>query len=276
MTIVGVLYVPNSPTLVGPMPGWDGHPQNELALSKLGKALKAETEVALVVSPHFVTGDSLAAVGTPRLRQVYDFQGFPEAFYRVRYEPPGAPDVARELELLTRKKGIPFGLTEDWGLDHGAWSALLHLFPGADVPVVPLSISPHLGTEAHVLLGGAARELARTHRVLVIATGSLIHNFDLLSDPDPETLRSAREYLHAVETALGEGDWEGVWDIPELLYRAAEPEGGELPLRFLSGVLTGPFRAHVLAEETLRGALSMTTIRFEERKDGRDPAPPPD
>jgi 4,5-DOPA dioxygenase extradiol len=262
MSLLSVLYVPNSPTLIGDVGMGDRHIETERVLKECGASVRGRVRTVVVLTPHFVTRKSLGLVTQVPLRQVYDFQGFPDALFQVRYEPPGAPETGRRLEKLCADRSIPLREVPEWGLDHGAWSALLHLFPKADVPVLPLSICPDLGPAAHTGLGAAVRELAREEDLMVLATGSIIHNFRLLSGGHPEELARAREYLATVERSLTAGHWEGVWGAPTELHRAASPEGGDLPLRFLEGVVGDKFRAKVLAEESLLQALSMTTLAF--------------
>ncbi|MCY0885120.1 MAG: dioxygenase, partial [Firmicutes bacterium] len=139
MALVAVWYAPNTPTLVGDL-GVD-HPATRAALRALGAAVAEQVEVVAVVSPHFVTGGALGLVAGTPLKQLFDFWGFPPEFYQRRYPAPGAPGAAARLLALAAAVGVRLEAV-DWGLDHGAWAPLWHLFPAADVPVLPLSIAP--------------------------------------------------------------------------------------------------------------------------------------
>ena len=129
MAIIGGIYAPNTPTLIGDL--GVRHPATEKALQDLGERVRAQSTIdaALVVSPHFVTAQGFGLVGTSEMRQLFDFQGFPPEFYQVRYMPPGAPRVAQQLLSLCTQALIPAAMTKEWGLDHGAWAPLVHLFP---------------------------------------------------------------------------------------------------------------------------------------------------
>jgi len=144
-------------------------------LYELGKELKKNYEVkaALIVSAHWLTQGTFVNV-SPQQAQIYDYYGFPEEYYQVKYNAPGAPDIAHEV-----KKIIPaVGETTDWGLDHGAWPMLMHLFPDADIPVFQMSIDYYAKPEHHYELGKQLKAL-REKGVLIIGSGSLIHNLQL-------------------------------------------------------------------------------------------------
>ncbi len=144
-------------------------------LYQLGLQLQKEYEVkaALVVSAHWCTEGTFVNI-SPEQKQIYDYYGFPKEYYGVKYGAKGAPDIAREV-----KKIIPsVQETPEWGLDHGAWPMLMHLFPKANIPVFQLSINYHAKPEYHYELGKQLKSL-REKGVLIIGSGSLIHNLGL-------------------------------------------------------------------------------------------------
>lgn len=144
-------------------------------LYELGKELKRDYEVkaALVVSAHWCTRGTFVNTMKEQ-KQIYDYYGFPQKYYEVYYQAKGAPEIAHEV-----KKLIP-AVTEttDWGLDHGAWPMLMHLFPEADVPVFQMSIDYYAKPEYHYELGKQLKSL-REKGVLIIGSGALIHNLSL-------------------------------------------------------------------------------------------------
>jgi 4,5-DOPA dioxygenase extradiol len=145
------------------------------SLFQLGKDLqnKHDVKAVLVVSAHWLTRGTFINVSQEQ-KQIYDYYGFPEEYYKVQYHAQGNPEIAREV-----KKIIPaVEETTDWGLDHGAWPMLMHLFPEANVPVFQMSISYHEKPEYHYNLGQQLRAL-RSKGVLIIGSGSLIHNLEL-------------------------------------------------------------------------------------------------
>lgn len=145
------------------------------SLFELGKGLqnKFEVKAALVVSAHWCTRGTYVNI-SPDQKQIYDYYGFPENYYDPKYHAKGAPDIAHEVQKI-----IP-SVTEttDWGLDHGAWPMLMHLFPDANIPVFQMSIDYHAKPSYHYELGKQLKSL-REKGVLIIGSGSLIHNLDL-------------------------------------------------------------------------------------------------
>ena len=264
MALLGTAYVPNTPTLIGNL--GVRHENTIKALSRIGAGI-GHPEAAIVVTPHFVTGGSIGVVSSPRLRQIYDFYGFPDEFYKVRYEPPGSPTIAGEILQTASCRGLPVSMAENWGLDHGAWSPLIHIFPNADIPVIPVSISPELGTGVHEAFGRVLREVSRNHNICVIATGSLIHRLDLFHSRNSSVPKYAQDYLDTALKAFSKGNWEDLWSVSGELMSAASPEGGELPLRVVSGVVGENYTAIIHSSEIEFSAASLTTVTFVSSSD---------
>lgn len=145
------------------------------ALFELGKDLQNNFEVkaVLVVSAHWCTKGTYVNISSEQ-EQIYDYTGFPKEYYEVKYHAKGAPEIAHEV-----KKIVPsVSETTDWGLDHGAWPMLMHLFPKANVPVFQMSIDYYAKPAYHYELGKQLKSL-REKGVLIIGSGSLIHNLQL-------------------------------------------------------------------------------------------------
>ena len=147
------------------------------SLNKLGKDLREKYDVkaALVVSAHWCTRGTYVNISQEQ-KQIYDYYGFPDNYYDPKYQAFGSPEIAKEI-----KQYIPdVQETTDWGLDHGAWPMLMHLFPEANIPVFQMSISYYENPEYHYQLGKQLKAL-REKGVLIIGSGALIHNLPLAS-----------------------------------------------------------------------------------------------
>jgi 4,5-DOPA dioxygenase extradiol len=130
----------------------------------------------LCVSAHWETkGTFITAM--PKPRTIHDFGGFPKELFDVQYPAPGNPELAKETKRLITKTEV--GLDQNWGLDHGAWSVIKHLYPNSDVPVLELSIDYTKGAQYHYEL---AKELMalRNKGVLIIGSGNMVHNLGLV------------------------------------------------------------------------------------------------
>lgn len=147
-----------------------------MRLFELGKELKDNYEVkaALVVSAHWCTNNRTFVNNSLQQKQIYDYYGFPKHYYDPKYNAFGSPELAKEISKLV----TTIEETDEWGLDHGAWPMLMHLFPNADVPVFQMSINYNANPDYHFNLGQQLKSL-REKGVLIIGSGSMIHNLQL-------------------------------------------------------------------------------------------------
>jgi 4,5-DOPA dioxygenase extradiol len=207
--------------------GFVGHGAPLLALdAEKGAPLRAwgaqvgRPRAVLVVSAHWEAAP--VALGATETRPlVYDFGGFPRALYEVQYAAPGAPELAARVDALL---GAPARRTER-GLDHGAWTPLVHLFPAADVPVLQLSLPSREGPRALFELGRRLAPL-RDEGVFVLASGNVTHDLRAVdfsqTSPPPAW---AREFDAWVQETLARRDWDTLVDFAAKApaYRRAHP-----------------------------------------------------
>ncbi len=141
----------------------------------IGKEIPKPNAV-LCISAHWETrGTFVTAMKNPAT--IHDFGGFPQKLFDVNYPAPGSPELAKETRDLIKKTEV--GLDDKWGLDHGAWSVLKHLYPDADVPVIEMSLDYHQTPQYHYDL---AKELSslREKGVLIVGSGNMVHNLGMV------------------------------------------------------------------------------------------------
>lgn len=208
------LYVPHGAPTFTLRPGAAG-----AALADQAKRLPRPRAI-VVVSPHWDTP-------TPRVgsaakpETIHDFWGFPDELYAIRYPATGCPEVAREVVQALNAASLPAELDAERGLDHGAWVPLRMMYPDADVPVVPLSLSSAGGPELAYRMGLALAPL-RQQGLLILGTGSLTHNlrdFQLAWHNGGQTPAYVRRFADWINGQLSRND------LPALLdYRRLAPE----------------------------------------------------
>jgi 4,5-DOPA dioxygenase extradiol len=155
----------------------NGIEDNEFSVQwkQLGQEIPMPSAV-LVISAHWLTrGTHITAMDFPKT--IHDFGGFPKALFDVEYPAPGNPKLAAEAKRLVTSTEV--GLDHEWGLDHGTWTVVRHMYPEANIPVLQLSIDYHQPERYHYEL---ARELSalRNKGVLIIGSGNMVHNLRMI------------------------------------------------------------------------------------------------
>ena len=213
----------------------------------------------LIASAHWET-EVPELTATEKPETIHDFYGFPKPLYEIQYPARGDPQLAsRAAQLLKR-----FNVKTDpvRGLDHGAWSPLLYMYPKADVPVVQVSVQPQLGTRHHIELGRALSPLS-DEGVLVFGSGHMTHN--LRDRGNGSVLPYAREFQEWVNDRINSEDLNSLVE-----YRSLAPHGARAhptdehfqPLFVALGAARPGYKAERLYDGIEMGALAMDAYRF--------------
>jgi 4,5-DOPA dioxygenase extradiol len=213
-----------------------------------------------VVSAHWCTrGTFITSNAHPPT--IHDFGGFPQALFDMQYPCPGAPQLAREI---ADSLPVPVRASDDWGLDHGAWSILVHLYPKADVPVMQLSLALDRPAEYHFQLGQALRPW-RERGVLVIGSGNIVHNLRKWMREPQSDPAWAIEFDTYIADAVGRRDWNSIirFENGPNAHDAVPTIEHYLPLLYAAGAAHDdePVTMSSFQPATLEFA-SMRSIRF--------------
>lgn len=240
-----------------------GSPMNTLELNDftrlwqtLGEQLP-RPKALLVVSAHWFIG-ATAVTAMPRPRTIHDFYGFPQELFDYEYPAPGAPELAAEVAEVAKPLWV--GLDRDqWGLDHGTWSVLAHLYPNADVPVVQLSINALKSLDYHVELGAKLASL-RDQGVMIVASGNVVHHLGRIQWNRPDSgFDWARRFDDAVIRQMGDSPADILAVAEHADYDLAVPTPDHfIPLLYLAGLATGEGNAEALIQGYAYGSISMT------------------
>jgi 4,5-DOPA dioxygenase extradiol len=241
-----------------------GSPMNALELNRYTSAWRAFGEAVprpraiLCVSAHWYI-NATAVTAMQRPRTIHDFYGFPPELFAAQYPAPGLPELAEEIKEEVK----PHWLGEDldsWGIDHGTWIVLMHMFPDASIPVVQLSINAEKPFDYHVDLGGRLARL-RQRGVLVVGSGNIVHNLGALNwDLADDGYEWARRFDEdAKEQLVSDPAGAARLGSHEKFRTAAPTPDHFIPLLYFAGLAGGSAeRVQPLVEGCAYGSLSMT------------------
>ena len=244
-----------------------GNPMNALAQNRyseawstFGKSIpKARAGVA-ISAPWYIQATVVPAMPSPKT--IHDFYGFPPELYQVSYPAPGDPELAAVLRdfLVPVSVGLDY---DSWGLDHGTWSVLAHVFPRADVPVIQLSLDATKPPSYHLDLGRRLASL-RDQGVLVVGSGDVVHNLRLVDFNRKQPFDWALRFDADVQRYLREGDDQALVDYerhPDGKLAVPTPDH-YLPLLYVAGMRQPGDDLKVLVEGIDFGSVSMTAYQL--------------
>jgi len=235
---------------------------------KIGKEIPKPAAV-IVVSAHWETRGTFATA-MERPKTIHDFGGFPKELYEVQYPAPGNPGLAKESKSIIKKAEV--GLDDNWGLDHGAWSAIKHMYPDADVPVIELSLDYQQSPQYHYEL---AKELAplRKKGVLIVGSGNMVHNLRMVDwrrlDEADYGYDWALEASEKMKNLILSGDHKQLINYQsqgrEFNLAVPTPEH-YLPLLYALALKEENENVNLFNDKAVGGSLTMTSVKIEKHQ----------
>jgi 4,5-DOPA dioxygenase extradiol len=230
----------------------------------LAKTLPQPNAILCISAHWFTNGTKVTSMQMPRT--IHDFGGFPQALFDVQYPAKGSPELAVETKKILEPVAVD--LDEHWGLDHGAWSVIKHLYPKADVPVIQLSIDYTKSGQYHFELAQKLQAL-RYKGVLIIGSGNIVHNLRLVDfrnfDKDNYGFDWAIEARETVNNFLLDGNFQPLIDFEKMnkaLQLAIPTPEHYLPLLYTLGLKDKTDELDLFNDKLLAGSLSMTSVKI--------------
>lgn len=246
----------------------NGIEENEFSgkWSKIGREIPTPQAV-LCISAHWLTKVTLITA-MENSRTIYDFAGFPKELYNVKYPAPGSPLLANEIK--SDVKLIKVGIDHEWGLDHGCWTVVRHMFPDAKIPVLQLSIDYGKPTGFHYSLAQELNGL-RKKGVLIIGSGNMVHNLGMiawnkLNEPD-FGFDWAREINYTFKKLIKSGDHKSLIEYESLglaAKKAIPTSDHYLPLIYSLGLQDNKDSIEFFNDKCVGGSLTMTSVIFSQ------------
>ncbi len=231
---------------------------------QMGKEIPTPKAV-VVVSAHWLTKGTMVTA-MPNPKTIHDFGGFPQALFDVQYPAPGSPELATEIQKLITNPAVE--LDHDWGLDHGTWSVVKHMYPNADIPVLQLSIDYYKPAAYHYELAKQLLAL-RKKGVLIIGSGNMVHNlrmvaWDKLSEPE-YGFDWALEMNDIFKNKISNGFHKELIQY-EKLHKAATlaipTPDHYYPLLYILALQTDNDKVEFFNDKAVGGSLTMTSVKI--------------
>lgn len=249
-----------------------GNPMNAIeenefvqGFRNVGKEIQ-KPKAILCISAHWETkGTFVTAMTNPRT--IHDFGGFPQELFDVQYPAPGSPELALQTKNIVTKTEI--GLDDKWGLDHGAWSVIKHLYPKADVPVIQMSIDYTKPAQYHFEL---AKELStlRKKGILIVGSGNIVHNLRMVAwdklKGEPFAFDWAAEANEKMNSYILNENFQSLIDYEKQgkAFELAIPTPEHyLPLIYTLALKDKKDNIELFNDKPVGGSLSMTSVKFE-------------
>jgi len=249
-----------------------GNPMNAIeenefvqGFRKIGQEIQTPSAI-LCISAHWETkGTFVTAMSHPRT--IHDFGGFPQELFDVQYPAPGSPELAHNVQSIVTKTNV--AMDSNWGLDHGAWSVIKHMYPTANIPVIQMSIDYTKPAQYHFEL---AKELSalRKKGILIVGSGNMIHNLRMVAwdklNGDPFAYDWAIEANQKMKSYILNENFKNLIEYEKQgkAFELAIPTPEHyLPLIYTLALKESSDQIELFNDQPIGGSLSMTSVKFE-------------
>jgi 4,5-DOPA dioxygenase extradiol len=218
----------------------------------------------LCISAHWYTRGTMVT-GMEKPPTIHDFGGFPQALFDVQYPAPGSPELATQVKEMMSPLSVH--VSDEWGLDHGAWSVIKHMYPKADVPVIQMSIDQKLNPRQHFELGSKLKDL-RNKGILIIGSGNIVHNLGMVDwanfNKDNHGFDWAIEARAEINKFIMDEYYQPLFEYnthSKAFQNAIPTPDHFLPLMYVLGLKDKQDKITFYNDKLMAGSLSMTSVR---------------
>jgi 4,5-DOPA dioxygenase extradiol len=244
-----------------------GNPMNAITENEFAAGFRAvaknlpRPQAIICISAHWETkGTFITAMEKPKT--IHDFGGFPKELFEVNYPAKGSPETARLTKDTVKKTEIVLG--HDWGLDHGCWSVIKHMFPNADIPVLQLSLDYTKPPQWHYELAKELEAL-RSKGVLIVGSGNIVHNLGKIQWNSNKPLDWAESANQKIKRLIQEENHQALYNYKTLgsdVQQAIPTPEHFLPLLYVLGLKKPNENLSLFNDKTELGAISMTSVKI--------------
>jgi 4,5-DOPA dioxygenase extradiol len=185
------------------------------AMRELGKSLWTPDSI-IIVSAHWLSGANIEIGTNPTPSMIYDMSDFPDALYRAKYAVQWDEQWAKDLANFLTHAGIQNVSNTNRGIDHGIWSVLIHLFPDANIPIIPISVAYNQWVEYQYMIGKKLREFSEWKNILFISSGNIVHNLGRMDWKSSITPDWARDFDMSIENGLQAGKYSELLEYTKI------------------------------------------------------------
>jgi len=232
--------------------------------NKIAKEIEKPNAIICISAHWFIEGTKITAMEKPKT--IHDFGGFPKELYKIEYPANGDIELAKEVQRLLHP--IKADLDTKWGLDHGTWSVLRHMYPKADIPVIQISIDYTKPAQYHFNLAKKLSSL-REKGILIIGSGDIVHNLNEIDFENIETYDFGYDWARRAQKTINENILS--WNFEPLInyekqgddFKLAIPTPDHyLPLIYILGLKENNEKIELFNDTLVGGSLSMTSLKI--------------